>query len=125
MPRRAARSLARLVRDSRQRLRLTQVELARRDSVSRNEIAENEAGRIASPHPAVGARVSEEPGLPRVAISAAGGYAHGEPGALDEEELSALAASLVALAGTERDWLRERLLELRDLLTVRRRSSRR
>jgi len=125
MPRRAARSLARLVRDSRQRLRLTQVELARRVGVSRSEIAEIEAGRIASPRAAVAARLSEALGLPLVGIVAAAGYALGEPGALDEEELSALAASLVALAGTERDWLRERLLELRDLLTVRRRSSRR
>jgi transcriptional regulator with XRE-family HTH domain len=93
--------------------------------VSRSEIAEIEAGRITSPRAALAARLSEALGVPLVGVVAAAGYVLGEPGVLDEEELSALAASLVALAGSEREWLRERLLELRDLLTVRRRTGRR
>jgi transcriptional regulator with XRE-family HTH domain len=114
------RSLARLVRESRQQLHLTQVELARRCRVSRSEIAEIEAGRITSPRAPVAARLSEALGIPLVGIVAAAGYVLGEPGVIEEEELSALAASLIALAGSERTWLRERLLELRDLLAARR-----
>jgi transcriptional regulator with XRE-family HTH domain len=104
---------------------MTQLELARRVGVSRSEIAEIEAGRIASPRTAVAAKLSEALGIPLVAVVAAAGYMLGEPGTLEEEELSALAASIIALAGSERAWVRDRLIEIRDLLSLRRRRSRR
>ena len=39
---------------------------------------------------------------------------------LEADEIALLAASLTQLAGNEREWLRTRLLELRDLLVLRR-----
>src|SRR6185503_8195081 len=99
--------LARLVRANRERLHLTQGELAEQVGVSRSAISELEAGRIEQP---------------RAALLAAAGYpAEGEMVmGLEADEIALLAASLTQLAGNEREWLRTRLLELRDLLVMRR-----
>ncbi len=119
MPRRAARSLARIVRVSRERLHLTQHELARDVGVSRSEIAEIEAGRIAAPRADVFARLAGALQLPVAALLAASGFVLGE-GEIDPEDLSLFATSLVALAGDDRSWLRDKLEEVRQLLLVRR-----
>ncbi|HEV8230133.1 MAG TPA: helix-turn-helix transcriptional regulator [Candidatus Limnocylindria bacterium] len=124
MPARAVSSplpLALLVRTNRQRLHLTQGELAERVGVSRSAISELEAGRIEQPRAAVFARLGKALGLPAAALLAAAGYpAEGEfVLGLESDEIALLAASLAQLAGTEREWLRTRLLELRDLLVLR------
>jgi transcriptional regulator with XRE-family HTH domain len=123
MPRRAARSLARTVRDSRERLQLTQLQLARDVGVSRSEIAEIEAGRIAIPRADVFARLADALKLPIAALLVASGYALGEgAGEVDPEDLSLFATSLVVMAGEDRRWLRDKLEEVRQLLLVRRSS---
>ncbi len=125
MPTRAlapAPPLARLVRANRERLRLTQGELAEQVGVSRSAISELEAGRIKQPRAAVFARLGKALGVPAAALLAAAGYpAEGEVVmGLEVDELALLAGSLAQLAGSEREWLRARLIELRDLLVMRR-----
>jgi transcriptional regulator with XRE-family HTH domain len=125
MPARAIASappLARLVRANRERLHLTQGELAEQVGVSRSAISELEAGRIEQPRAAVFARLGKALGLPAAALLAAAGYpAEGEVVmGLEADEIALLAGSLAQLAGNEREWLRARLLELRDLLVMRR-----
>jgi len=90
--------------------------------VSRSAISELEAGRIEQPRAAVFARLGKALGLPAAALLAAAGYpAEGEVVmGLEADEIALLAASLTQLAGNEREWLRTRLLELRDLLVMRR-----
>ena len=115
------RSLGALVRSSRERLHLTQAELARRVGVSRSEISEIEAGRIKQPSASVFAKLCDALGLPGALLLGATGYIVADAvGYLDSDELLVLASTLVGLAGSERKWLRERLTELRDLLLVRR-----
>jgi transcriptional regulator with XRE-family HTH domain len=118
----AAPPLARLVRANRERLRLTQGELAEQVGVSRSAISELEAGRIEQPRAAVFARLGKALGLPAAALLAAAGYpAEGQVVmGLEADEIALLAGSLAQLAGNEREWLRGRLLELRDLLVLRR-----
>jgi transcriptional regulator with XRE-family HTH domain len=118
----SAPPLARLVRANRERLRLTQGELAEQVGVSRSAISELEAGRIEQPRAAVFARLGKALGLPAAALLAAAGYpAEGEVVmSLEADELALLAGSLAQLAGNEREWLRARLVELRDLLVLRR-----
>jgi transcriptional regulator with XRE-family HTH domain len=110
------------VRANRERLRLTQSELAERVGVSRSAISEIEAGRIEQPRAAVFARLGKALGVPAAALLAAAGYpAEGEfVMGLEADEIALLAGSLANLAGNEREWLRMRLLELRDLLLLRR-----
>ena len=125
MPTRAVASappLARLVRANRERLHLTQGELAEQVGVSRSAISELEAGRIEQPRAAVFARLGKALGLPAAALLAAAGYpAEGEVlMGLEADEIAVLAGSLAQLAGNEREWLRTHLLELRDLLVLRR-----
>jgi transcriptional regulator with XRE-family HTH domain len=107
---------------NRERLRLTQGELAQRVGVSRSAISELEAGRIEQPRAAVFARLGKALGIPAAALLAAAGYpAESEVMlGLEVDEIALLAGSLANLAGNERDWLRARLLELRDLLVLRR-----
>jgi transcriptional regulator with XRE-family HTH domain len=113
--------LGRLVREQRAKLHLTQSELASRVGVSRSAISELEAGRIAQPRATVFARLAAALGLPAAALLAAAGYPATELLLeLEADELSVLAASLARLAGNEREWLRSRLVELRDLLIMRR-----
>ena len=114
--------LARLVRANRERLRLTQGELAEQVGVSRSAISELEAGRIEQPRAAVFARLGKALGVPAAALLAAAGYpAEGEVVmGLEADEIALLAGSLAQLAGNEREWLRARLIELRDLLVMRR-----
>jgi transcriptional regulator with XRE-family HTH domain len=114
-------ALGRLVREQRAKLHLTQSELASRVGVSRSAISELEAGRIEQPRATVFARLAVALGLPAAALLAAAGYPAGEMLLeLESDELAVLAASLATLAGNERDWLRARLVELRDLLIMRR-----
>jgi transcriptional regulator with XRE-family HTH domain len=125
MPARATASappLARLVRANRERLHLTQGELADQVGVSRSAISELEAGRIEQPRAAVFARLGKALGIPAAALLAAAGYpAEGEALlSLEADEIVLLAGSLAQLAGNEREWLRARLFELRDLLVLRR-----
>lgn len=125
MPARALASappLARLVRTNRERLRLTQGELAEQVGVSRSAISELEAGRIEQPRAAVFARLGKALGVPAAALLAAAGYpAEGDVVmGLEADEIALLAGSLAQLAGNEREWLLARLLELRDLLVMRR-----
>ena len=125
MPDRAftpAPPLARLVRANRERLRLTQGELAEQVGVSRSAISELEAGRIEQPRAAVFARLGKALGVPAAALLAAAGYpAEGDVVmGLEADEIALLAGSLAQLAGNEREWLRARLIELRDLLVMRR-----
>jgi transcriptional regulator with XRE-family HTH domain len=120
-PVQAAPPLARLVRANRERLRLTQGELAEQVGVSRSAISELEAGRIEQPRAAVFARLAKALGVPAAALLAAAGYPAEEVLlGLEADEIALLASSLAQLAGNERDWLRTRLLELRDLLLLRR-----
>jgi transcriptional regulator with XRE-family HTH domain len=114
--------LARLVRANRERLHLTQGELAEQVGVSRSAISELEAGRIEQPRAAVFARLGKVLGIPAAVLLAAAGYpAEGEMVmSLEVDEIALLAGSLAQLAGTEREWLRTRLMELRDLLVMRR-----
>lgn len=115
-----AASLGRLVREQRARLRLTQSELAARVGVSRSAISELEAGRIEQPRASVFARLASALGLPAAALLAAAGYPATEVLLeLETDELAVLAASLARVAGSEREWLKTRLLELRDLLILR------
>jgi transcriptional regulator with XRE-family HTH domain len=111
-----------LVRSSRERLHLTQNELAQKVGVSRSAISELEAGRIEQPRAAVFARLGKALGLPAAALLAAAGYpAEGEAIlGIESDEVALLAASLAQLAGSEREWLRARLVELRELLMLRR-----
>jgi len=110
-----------LVRTNRERLHLTQGELAAQVGVSRSAISELEAGRIEQPRAAVFARLGKALGLPAAALLAAAGYPESEIFlSLETDEVALLAASLAQLAGNERDWLRARLIELRDLLVLRR-----
>ena len=90
--------------------------------MSRSAISELEAGRIEQPRAAVFARLGKALGLPAAALLAAAGYpAEGEVlMGLEADEIAVLAGSLAQLAGNEREWLRARLLELRDLLVMRR-----
>ena len=114
-------SLGRLVREQRARLHLTQSELASRVGVSRSAISELEAGRIEQPRASVFSRMAAVLGLPAAALLAAAGYPASEVLLeLEADELTVLAASLAQLAGKEREWLRGRLVELRDLLIMRR-----
>src|SRR5258705_13743723 len=66
--------LARLVRINRERLHLTQTELAEQVGVSRSAISELEAGRIEQPPAAVFPRLGKALGLPPPALLAAAGY---------------------------------------------------
>ena len=112
--------LGRLVREQRGKLHLTQSELALKVGVSRSAISELEAGRIAQPRAAVFARLGSVLGLPAAALLAAAGYPTSEVIlGFEADELALLAASLAVLAGSEREWLRARLVELRDLLVMR------
>ena len=114
-------ALGRLVREQRAKLHLTQSELASRVGVSRSAISELEAGRIEQPRATVFARLAAALGLPAAALLAAAGYPASEVLLeLEADELAVLATSLARLAGNERDWLRGRLIELRDLLIMRR-----
>jgi transcriptional regulator with XRE-family HTH domain len=114
-------ALGRLVREQRAKLHLTQSELASRVGVSRSAISELEAGRIEQPRASVFARLAAALGLPAAALLAAAGYPASEVLLeLEADELAVLATSLARLAGNERDWLRGRLIELRDLLIMRR-----
>ena len=111
-----------LVRSSRERLHLTQSELAEKVGVSRSAISELEAGRIEQPRAAVFARLGKALGVPAAALLAAAGYpAESEVVlGLETDEIAVLAASLAQLAGNEREWLRSHLVELRELLMLRR-----
>jgi transcriptional regulator with XRE-family HTH domain len=112
--------LGRLVREQRAKLHLTQSELAQKVGVSRSAISELEAGRIEQPRAAVFARLGSVLGIPAAALLAAAGYPTSEIAfGLEADELALLAASLATLAGSEREWLRARLVELRDLLVMR------
>lgn len=116
-----AASLGHLVREHRARLHLTQAELAKRVGVSRSAISELEAGRIEQPRASVFARLATALGLPAAALLAAAGYPATEVLLeIETDELAVLAASLARVAGSEREWLKTRLLELRDLLVMRR-----
>ena len=114
-------ALGRLVREQRGKLHLTQSELASRVGVSRSAISELEAGRIEQPRATVFVRLATALGVPAAALLAAAGYPTSELVLeFEADEIAVLAASLASLAGTEREWLRTRLLELRDLLVMRR-----
>jgi transcriptional regulator with XRE-family HTH domain len=114
-------TLAQLGREQRAQLHLTQAELAARVGVSRSAISELEAGRIEQPRASVFMRLAAALGIPAAVLLAAAGH---PTSALvlqfEADEIAVLAASLASLAGTERDWLRTRLIELRDLLVIRR-----
>jgi transcriptional regulator with XRE-family HTH domain len=113
--------LGRLVREQRGKLHLTQSELAKRVGVSRSAISELEAGRIEQPRATVFARLAAALGIPAAVLLAAAGYPTASLiGEIEADEIALLAASLATLAGSERDWLRARLIELRDLLVMRR-----
>ena len=120
--------LALAVRTGRERLHLTQSELAQRVGVSRAAIAELEAGRIQQPRAAVFARLSAVLGIPAALLLAASGAGEVEASVLadlESDELVAMAATMVRMAATDRRWLRERFAELRELLVLRRSGRRR
>src|SRR3989454_11941136 len=111
--------LGRAVRTARERLDLTQAELAQRVGVSRAAIAEIEAGRIRQPRAAVFARLSAALGIPAAVLLASTGLAGAEAGMLAEvetDELVAMAVGMGHLADRDRPVLRGRLGELRALL---------
>jgi len=111
------------VRSARERLRLTQAELAHRVGVSRAAIAELEAGRIQQPRAAVFARLSLVLGIPAALLLAATGVGEAEAASLKDleaDELVVMAATMVRMADRDRKWLRDRLTELRELLVLRR-----
>jgi transcriptional regulator with XRE-family HTH domain len=115
--------LAVAVRSARERLHLTQAEVARRVGVSRAAIAELEAGRIQQPRAAVFARLSAVLGIPAALLLASTGMAEAEAVSLAEiegDELVAMAATMVRMADRDRRWLRDRFAELRELLVLRR-----
>ena len=111
------------MRSARERLHLTQAEVARRVGISRAAIAELEAGRIQQPRAAVFARLSSVLGIPAALLLAATGVGEAEAASLVEleaDELVAMAATMVRMAERDRRWLRERFAELRELLVLRR-----
>ncbi len=111
------------MRSARQGLHLTQAELARRVGISRAAIAELEAGRIQQPRAAVFARLSAVLGIPAALLLAATGVGEAEAASLVEleaDELVAMAATMVRMAERDRNWLRDRFAELRELLVLRR-----
>jgi transcriptional regulator with XRE-family HTH domain len=111
------------VRSARERLHLTQAELAHRVGISRAAVAELEAGRIQQPRAAVFARLSAALGIPAALLLAATGVGEAEAAALvdlEADELVAMAATMVRMADRDRKWLRDRLAELRELLVLRR-----
>lgn len=119
-------SLAELVRARRERLHLTQDQLAREVGVSRSAISEIEAGRIHHPRAGVFARLASVLGVPAAALLAAVGFAAGDlagtPAALqleEAEELLVLGALLSQMSAGERRWLQERLRELQQLVALR------
>jgi transcriptional regulator with XRE-family HTH domain len=115
--------LALAVRSARERLHLTQAEVARRVGISRAAIAELEAGRIQQPRAAVFARLSAVLGIPVALLLAATGVGEAEAASLvdlEADELVAMAATMVRMAERDRRWLRERFAELRELLVLRR-----
>jgi transcriptional regulator with XRE-family HTH domain len=127
---RSATALAALVRARRERLHLTQVELAKRVGVSRSEISEIEAGRVKHPRAGVFARLGKVLGVPGAALLAAVGYvaseAAGMPGAVEleeAEELLVLGSLFAQMTEAERRWLRERLRELQQLVLLRKRGT--
>ena len=117
------------MRTARTRLHLTQAELAKRVGVSRAAIAELEAGRIQQPRAAVFARLSAVLGIPAALLLAATGVGGTEEAAtiaeLEADDLVAMAAGMVRIADRDRRWLRDRLVELRELLVLRRAGQRR
>jgi transcriptional regulator with XRE-family HTH domain len=126
MPR-SVTALSGLVRARRERLHLTQDELARRVGVSRSEISEIEAGRVKHPRAGVFARLGKVLGLPAAALLAAVGYAASEaagiPGAVqmeEAEELLVLGSLFSQMTEAERRWMRDRLRELQQLVLLRR-----
>jgi hypothetical protein len=68
------------------------------------------------------ARLGTALGVPAAVLLAAAGYpAESEiVMGLEGDEISVLAASIMQLAGGDRVWLRARLMDLRDLLVLRR-----
>ena len=119
-------ALGRVIRAQRERMHLTQQELASQVGVSRSAISELEAGRIAQPRANVFARLAKVLGVPAAALLAAAGYPEADVLLeVEADEVAVLGASLAQLAGTEREWLRSRLLEVRDLLLMRQAASRR
>ena len=67
------------------------------------------------------ARLASALGIPAAALLTAAGYPASEVLLeIEADELVVLAASLAHLAGNEREWLRGRLVEHRDLLVMRR-----
>lgn len=119
-------TLAELVRARRERLHLTQDQLAREVGVSRSAISEIEAGRIHHPRAGVFARLANVLGMPAAALLAAVGFATGDlvgaPAALqleEAEELLVLGALLSQMSLGERRWLQERLRELQQLVALR------
>lgn len=120
--------LALAVRSARERLHLTQADLAERVGVSRAAIAELEAGRIQQPRAAVFARLSAVLGIPAAVLLAATGLGEAEGSAiadLETDELVAMATMMVRMADRDRRWLRDRFAELRELLVLRRAEGRR
>src|ERR687888_2802400 len=106
--------LALTVRTARQRLHLTQAELAKRVGVSRAAIAELEAGRIEQPRAGVFARLASVLGIPVALLLASTGVADPEAAAvadLEADELVAMAATMVRMADRDRRWLRDRMVE--------------
>ena len=72
------------------------------------------------------ARLSAVLGIPAALLLAATGVGEAEAASLFEleaDELVAMAATMVRLADRDRRWLRDRFVELRELLVLRRASS--
>ena len=110
------------MRSARERLHLTQAELARRVGISRAAVAELEAGRIQQPRAAVFARLSSVLGIPAALLLAATGVSEAEAASLaglESDELVVMAATMVRMAERDRRWLGERFSELRELLVLR------